>query len=565
MNQAVVTRGLPLSLVLALAGSAGAQQFMQETTTRFPAPNPADYTNYIAVGDIDADGDLDLIFANGGNFSTPGSNQAVRIFINSGIGVFTDESATRINHSGLYRSAALGDIDLDGDDDLLLAADFNRQPKLFLNDGTGVFTDATAGRLPVMTLSSSRGTFGDIDNDGDLDIYINHGGATNRFGCGQNKVWVNNGAGVFADETVARHPAGTVCEPMDVLFVDVDNDLDLDIRTGNRGTNNSKLYRNSGAGVFTVITGLPGDSNCYSYDAGDMNGDGNFDLLGANAGGSNTELLLRGDGTGAFTNVSGQLSPNPTADDNDSKFFDLDNDGDQDLIIAALGGAREKIYINGGTGNFVLNSTIISAQSDSSLDVAVADFDNDGDPDIVTAQGESGNFQNRYYNNTGSTPDTRAPRVLRQTTVPAPAPIDPAGYVIRAIIVDDVSSDRGFFDKGVTLHYSVDAGPEETTPMLWSGNSLWRGVIPSMPAGAHVEFWVTALDWALNEGTGPTGSFDVENPDVAGDVDGDGDVDFQDLLALLAEWGPCAGCPADFNGDDVVGFDDLLVVLSNWD
>ena len=115
------------------------------------------------------------------------------------------------------------------------------------------------------------------------------------------------------------------------------------------------LYRNDGTGVFSLVTTIPGDSSCYSYDFGDIDGDGDLDLLGANGGSGNTEILLKNDGTGVFTNVSGQISPNPNQDDNDSKFFDWDNDGDLDLLIARLGSGGEKALggfirkeVNGG-------------------------------------------------------------------------------------------------------------------------------------------------------------------------------------------------------------------------
>ncbi|MBX3375316.1 MAG: VCBS repeat-containing protein [Phycisphaeraceae bacterium] len=542
--------------------TAGAQQFQLQTSSRFPNPNPADYTNYIAVSDIDNDGDLDVIFANGGNFSSAGTNQLVRIFVNDGSAVFTDESILRTGGlAGIFRSVATGDVDRDGDEDLILAADFNRQAQLLINDGFGYYANETVPRLPAITTSSTRAQFGDIDNDGDLDIYINNGGTTNRFGCGQNRVWINNGTGHFADQTNIRHPGGAVCEPMDVIFGDIDNDLDLDVRTGNRGSNNSKLYRNSGAGVFSLITGVPADSMCYSYDFGDVNGDGNLDMIGANAGPSNQELLLLGDGTGSgWTNASSGISPNPNADDNDSKFFDLDNDGDLDLIIAALGQSREKIYINNGSGGFTQALGIITDRNDSTMDVAVADFDNDGDFDIITAQGESGNFTNQIYINTTGPADTRAPRIIRMDLVDGDA--QPEGpWIIRATIWDDVTSDRGFFDRGVHLNWTVDGGDVQQVPMDWSGNSLWRGVLPA--ATGRITYWVTALDWASNPGTGSTHTF-VIAADPA-DLDGDGTVGFSDLLILLGAWGPCADpCPADLDGDGEVGFGDLLLLLSAW-
>jgi hypothetical protein len=68
-------------------------------------------------------------------------------------------------------------------------------------------------------------------------------------------------------------------------------------------------------------------------------------------------------------------------------------------------------------------------------------------------------------------------------------------------------------------------------------------------------------------GTGPIvdrGAHEFDGVSCGGDVDGNGDVGFDDLLAVLASWGPCPGCPADLNCDDVVDFDDLLTVLAAW-
>ena len=278
-----------------LAASCLAQQFTEESATRFPNPQLLEYTNQITVGDIDADGDLDLIFANGGNFFTQGPILTQRVFINNGSGFFTDESVARLNFIGLARGVEMGDIDDDGDLDLIFAQDFQRSPRLFENNGNGFFTDVTTNQLPAITLSSSRAQFGDLDNDGDLDIYVNNGG-TSRFGSGQNRIYVNDGSGNFSDATASLHPTVILAEPMDVTLGDIDGDFDIDVRTGNTGNNNSRLFRNDGTGVLSLVNGLPGDSSCYSYDFGDIDGDGDLDMIGVNAGNGNTDLLLENDG-----------------------------------------------------------------------------------------------------------------------------------------------------------------------------------------------------------------------------------------------------------------------------
>ena len=486
--------------------SADGLQFVEETSTRFPQPNPTEYTNQATIGDIDGDGDLDIIFANGGNFSSQGPISTQRVYINNGSGVFTDESAERLGFSGWCRGVELGDIDDDGDLDMIFAQDFNKLPHLFANNGSGFFTDVTATQLPNITLSSSRAQFGDVDNDGDLDIYITSG-SSNRFGCGQYRLYLNDGDGFFTDETATHLPIGNVCNNMDCIFGDIDGDFDLDVKTAGTGSNNSRLYRNDGTGVFTLVTDIPSDNSCYSYDFGDINGDGDFDLLGINAGSGSTELLLENDGTGVFTNISDQISPNLSLDDNDSKFFDYDNDGDLDLVVARLGSGGERIYNNDGNGNFTQVDNVMQVISDSSLDIMVADLTGNGKLDIITAQGESGNFENRIYINNGPA-DTIAPNIVR--TEQLKDTDDNVGpYVVRVVIYDQMTSDRGFFDHGVTLNYSVEAGPVQEVPMKWSGNSLWRGEIPGQPEGGTITYFVTALDSADNLGVGDDLFFNV--------------------------------------------------------
>lgn len=495
-----------VAAVLSASLRASAQQFVDDTATRFPVPNPEDYTNQLSIGDIDNDGDLDIVFANGAGFSAASAPLPQRVFINDGTGVFVDQSTARLNFNGICRGVEMGDIENDGDLDLLFVQDFVRRPVLFLNDGNGFFTNVTTQRLPAISVSSSRGQFGDIDNDGDLDIYLVNGG-TSRFGCGQFRIWINNGQGFFTDETTGRHPIVNNCEPMDCIFGDIDGDFDLDVRTAGRGTNNSRLYRNNGLGFFTTVSGVPGDSTCYSYDFGDLNGDGDLDLLGANGGSGSSEILLENDGTGNYTDVSSRILTNPGIDDNDSKFFDYDNDGDLDLIIAALGGTSERIHNNNGAGTFTQVAGLITAVADSTLDIKVADLNNDGRLDIVTGQGESGNFQNRIYLNTGPQ-DTIPPRIVDIEQLPD---TDDAtqDFVIRAAILDGMTSDRNFFDKGVLLNFAYGSGDFQRVPMRYSGGQIYRGVIPANPCGGTISYFAAAKDWAGNLGEGAVRSFHV--------------------------------------------------------
>ena len=535
--------------------SAAAQQFTEQSSTRFPAPALSEYSNQITVGDIDNDGDLDLIFANGGNFFTQGPPQMQRVFVNDGTGNFTDESMTRLNFIGLCRGTEMGDIDGDGDLDLIFSQDFQRQPALFENDGSGFFTDITASNLPIMTLSSSRAQFGDLDNDGDLDIYINSGG-TSRFTAGQNRVYTNDGTGVFTDQTALFHPLVNFNEPMDVTLGDIDGDFDIDVRLAGTGNNNSRLLRNDGTGVLSIIGGVPNDSSCYSYDFGDIDGDGDMDMIGVNAGTGNTDLLLENDGTGVFANISSQLSPNPSLDDNDSKFLDYDYDGDLDLIIGRLGTGGERLYNNDGNGNFTLTSNIFQVLSDSTLDIVVADFTGDGRLDVVTGQGESGSFLNRIYINSGAV-DTLPPRILDTETADTESGGD---YVIRSLIVDDNSSDRNFFDSGIVLNYQINGGAVQQVPMMFSGATVYRGVIPEQTPGTMIDYFVTAADMRGNSADGDVVSVTVGGI-LLGDINCDGAVnllDVQPFVELLSSGE--FNAKGDFDGDgintllDVSGF-----------
>lgn len=557
--------GVLLFLPLGISIAAHAQiQFVDQTTTRFPVQ--AEYTNQIAVADIDGDGDFDICFANGQGYSSLGTLLKPRIYINNGAGVFTDQTDTRVaGITGCFRSAEFGDVDSDGDVDLLLGQDYSRQMLLLINNGAGVFTNETTTRIPTLNTSTSRATFGDVDGDGDLDIALCNSG-TSRFGTtGQPRLYLNDSTGRFTDSTTGRIPTGNISEQLDVLFLDVDGDYDLDLFVGTRASSpsQSRLWLNNGAGVFSNGGNFPNDATAYAYDAGDIDGDGDLDLIGTNAGTSAQELLARnanGLGT-SWTNISSSISPNPSSDDNDTKFFDMDNDGDLDLVVAVLG-ATKRIYRNNGTGAFTQVTNIITAATDASLDVKVADFDGDGRYDIVTAQGESGAFQNRIYMNNGPV-DTLPPVTVRTEQVVAGTKVGIA-HPVRVTLRDAYTSHMGFHARSVTLRYGTCGVLSQSVAMKLTGNCLYRGVIPAQISGSTVSYSVRSVDSFGNTGNGPILSFiEAGTPLIPGDLDADGHVSGTDLTILLAAWG--TSLPgADIDCDGLVGGLDLTVLLANF-
>lgn len=331
----------------------------------------------LELGDFDGDGAADLVVA-----TEYGQNV---VLFRRGEQFEYQVGALPQTRRGDSEDIAIADLDGDGDLDLVFASEDTVQNELYLNDGRGVFTDVSE-RLPGL-LPSNAIAAGDVDGDGDVDLVFGNAGL--------NQVLINDGRGFFADDSDARLPQ-VEDVTQDVELVDIDGDGDLDLLVGNEGPN--RILINDGDGRYIDETerrfsgGLPDETR--EIDAGDVDGDGDLDVLCANVGwttqGRAQNRLLINDGSGVFVDETEQRLPRGDEFAVDADLVDLDGDGDLDIAIARVGQGLNRpivVQINDGAGVFAtLDGEALPAQlQGQGIDVEAMDLDGDGRVDLIIA------------------------------------------------------------------------------------------------------------------------------------------------------------------------------------
>jgi hypothetical protein len=375
-------------------------------------------TNALALADLDGDGDLDALIANGFGFDSSVAQN--RLHRNDGSGLFVDVTAPPGFSLHKTRAVALGDVDGDGDLDVRVGNE--GQNRLYLNNGCGLLVDAT-GQLPAISDGTRALALGDIDSDGDLDALIGNDGP--------NRLEINDGAGTFTSQSFGGGP----CDAL--AMGDVDGDGDLDVVVGRDGQD--RLYLNDGAGGFTDATmQVPAlDDDTYALAMGDFDGDGDLDVAIGNEGQNG---LWINDGTGHFADGTSQLPPDAD-ETVALAAVDVDGDGDLDLLVGNTStgsgpGAQSRLYLNDGSGAFTDATNQLPAILDHTLAVALGDVDGDGDLDALMGNGISPYYyasvgeQNYLYLNDGSGVFVLATAVL-------PAVLDDT----RAVALGDMDGD----------------------------------------------------------------------------------------------------------------------------
>ncbi len=546
------------ALVVLLAGGTAVAQQMPRNTTDVPSSSGS--TENVDFGDVDNDGDWDVVFADGGD----AGNDQNKIWINAfnvgdPVGRFTNRTSAQfpavLDDS---RDIEFVDFEADGDIDLYIsntAQITNQTNRWWTNMGgtqggtIGFYQDQTAARWSGLAGAGSSipsnlligggfvdfscdCDFGDLDNDGDIDLFHStYGGAFN--GNAPSRIFLNNGAGVFSEFNpsgfqltginIANGNPGLWCQgtqsanttnstgascdvassALDIDLGDIDGDFDLDVLHGAR-QELPRMFQNrhteDGVLGFRDITGtaMPagystGGGN-YEQEMGDQDGDGLIDLYGLNWIGLSDAVYRN---LGGATFASGVLLSNSGSDDNEGDFMDYDNDGDLDLFIANFSG-QERMYQNNGAGSYtyMATGTVLPSDGTISLDADACDVDSDGDYDVIVAN-DNGTSQ-WYLKNSTLANDTTAPSIPLVEQAPNRA-AGAAPTVVRAIVHDNAPYYITWYN-ATRVDVTVNGGPVTSHAARTTQGNTFRAEIPGSLSGT-VCYRFVSIDQYGNTGT----------------------------------------------------------------
>ena len=364
-----------------------------------------------AWGDLDDDGDLDMIVSNVPNFDgTLFLDDEPYVYLNDGNGRFEKIEDNNLVLDGTStRSTAIIDFNNDGLKDVFMpqlnASTEDLDDRLFENNGALNFQRVEAEAFSK-NHSNEQSVWGDMDNDGDLDLFI----AGSFFPIRDNFLFVNNGDGTFESIT-----EGAIYEEMydsrvfawTASWVDFDNDGDQDLYVPSNVTEGfdgagARMFRNLGAGEFEVVTNNILVDDIYSVRGAhwaDVDQDGWMDLIMIPVNGA--PIFYFNDGDENFTKVeSADVFGEELNIHRISTIGDLDNNGKQELIFASNGFF---VYESNNDRTFTrVDNAFPPIMGGVFAGMSLADMDGDGDLDLFRGNGGSGYAHNVLYENKGN-------------------------------------------------------------------------------------------------------------------------------------------------------------------
>ena len=361
--------------LVVVSNASGQINVLLNTTTggilSFAAPTP--YTVgtqpfFVGVADVNGDGKLDLITANGG------SND-ISVLLGNGNGTFAPATNFAAGRDPI--SVAAGDFNGDGKIDLAVANYSDSTVSILLGNGTG-----TSGGFQL-TNTISVGTnpnsiaAADLNSDGKLDL------VTANYTDGNVSILLGHGDATF--QTAAQYVAGTSASFVAVGDFNKDGVPDLAVANNNASGNIPATNTVSvllGNGLFALHTDFAAGTNPIAVVAGDFNKDGNQDVAVADNGGNGISVLL-GNGVGGL----GTANPYATGGGPfDVAAGDFNNDGNLDLFVANYTGSYASPLRGVGDGTFAVKSGVFDSNTFNPADAALADFNGDGKLDVAMVE-----------------------------------------------------------------------------------------------------------------------------------------------------------------------------------
>lgn len=329
----------------------------------------------VTAADLDNDGDLDLLTANGSY--NPGS---VSVRLNQGGGIFSGGSEVPVS-GGFITEVRTTDVDGDGDLDFACLA--GNAMSIRLNNGRGSFS---GGSDPAVGLRPDNLEVADVDADGDPDLLVYCEGprAVN--------VLLNNGSGAFSTSATVPVEGAAGSSAWYMTAGDVDNDGDVDFLAAYGNPQRVVSWLNNGSGSFAAGPASPTSGANYALRLADVDADGDLDLLTGSYLPS-AVLVRLNNGSGTF---AGTHDVPVTSYPQHLSTADVDADGDLDLLTANRTAGTLSLRLNNGNGTFSGNTDLLAGAN--AQYVTPADIDGDGDLDLLSVNGIGSNTVRLFLN-----------------------------------------------------------------------------------------------------------------------------------------------------------------------